>query len=189
MTVLHHWKTNKMTHTASKCIPLLPGLVDILWQNTQPILCNDKKHKRKRLWILSQVAWAQCQSWLNKSVWNSPTVPPTRGLLSTNPVSPSCSVLAQLLCSCELNRPRKLTWLGRANVSGAKLVFNLDQFPDLAHCVIVQILVLILFRGSTEVGGRVKLIFFIVLLTSASLRWLWNGDKLSKLFFNQGKIL
>lgn len=87
-------------------------------------------------------------------------------------MSPTRSVLAQLLCSCELNRPRELRWLGRANVPGAKLIFNLDQFPDLAHCVVVQILVLILYRGTTEVGGRVKLIFLIVLLTSASLRWL-----------------
>jgi len=39
-------------------------------------------------------------------------------------------------------------------------------------CVVVQILVLILCRGRTEVEERAKLIFLTVLLASASLKWL-----------------
>lgn len=65
-----------------------------------------------------------------------------------------------------------MIWLEKTNVSGAKLIFNLDQFPDLVHCVVVQILVPILCRGRTEVGERATLIFLIALLASASLKCL-----------------
>lgn len=85
-------------------------------------------------------------------------------------------------CSCELNRPGELIWLGTRNVSGTKLIFNLDQFPDLFCCVAGQNPRAGPVQGQ-DWGDRVKFIFLTVLLASASLKCLWNCGRLSELFF------